>query len=167
MSEVRGGKKRRYIKDNLYFEIQKGLEFFGWFDLDSSRTLQIIPAALDPDEEIIPNVVSISAEDFSDENIELGSELAESSWDIYIDVYAENEDIGIEITFDIVDTLRGKVPEIGRTSRVLDVYNPEVDADEYLFSCDITHIEVGRSRETSKPHLRYYWIILCTLEEVS
>jgi hypothetical protein len=126
---VVGGLRRRLIKDNLYNMVYDSLDGLGWFNTSlNTMPLELIPEQLDAAVEIKPNKVSISAEELIADEIEMGSNLDEYKWDIYFDIFAEDESIGIHLTGDIYDILRGKMASLGRTGSFLEVYDlREVD----------------------------------------
>ena len=148
MSEIVGGLRRRLIKDNFYYMIYNSLDQLRWFSGDlSNQPVELLPEQLDSSKEIKPNKVSISAEELNTRGWEMGSTLDEYAWDIYIDIFAEDESVGIHLSGDIYDILSGKFGSIGRPDDKLDVYNLAVDGEPYLFTCELKNIETARVRE--------------------
>jgi hypothetical protein len=93
----------------------------------------------------------------------MGSALDQYSWEIYIDIFAEDESVGIHLSGDIYDVLAGKFGSIGRSDNKLDVYNLTADGEPYLFTCELRNPEVARVREWNKPFNKYWWVIGCTV----
>lgn len=164
MTDIVGGLRRRLIKDNFYSMIYNSMDQLNWFSENlSNKPVELISEQLDAEKEIKPNKVSISAEDLNNKALEMGSTLDEYSWDIYLDIFAEDESVGIHLSGDIYDILGGKFNSIGRFDSKLDVYNLAVDGEPYLFTCEIDNIEVARVREWNKPFNKYWWVIGCTI----
>ena len=166
MSEIVGGLRRRLIKDNFYYMVYNSMDQLNWFNTDawkSNSPVELLPEQLDPSKEIQPNKVSISAEELNIRAWEMGSTLDEYAWDIYIDIFAEDESVGIHLSGDIYDILVGKFGSIGRSDDKLDVYNLAIDGEPFLFTCELKNIETARVREWNKPFNKYWWVIGCTV----
>ena len=164
MANVTGGLRRRLIKDNLYYMLEDSLRQLGWFNGALSRqSVTLVAEQIDARTEIKPNVIGISAEDLLSENIELGSNLDEYTWSIFIDIFAESEAVGTHLSGDIYDILNGKISSIGRTGPDFAVKDLMTEEQPFLFNCYIDGIEVARVREWEKPHMKYWWIVACDL----
>ena len=88
MAELTGGLRRRLIKDNLYYVVYDSLAQLGWFNgNNSNKSVTFVAEQIDTRTEIKPNKVGLSAEDLSNDNIELGSNLDEYRWNIYLDIF--------------------------------------------------------------------------------
>lgn len=158
-----GGLRRRMIKDNLFYMIQSAMDDLDWFNPSSGladQSVELLPEAISNLTEITPNKVVISAEELMTREWEMGSNLDEYRWDIYIDVFAEDESTGLHLSGDIYDIIKGKMASIGRTGPSLDVYDlREDDPQTLLFTCDLQGVEVGRVREWSREFNQFWWVI--------
>lgn len=164
MTEIVGGLRRRLIKDNFYFMLHNCLDQLNWFNPSSdNQPLELVPDQLDPLKEITPNKVSISSEEMSTRAWEMGTNLDQYSWDIYLDIFAEDESVGVHLSGDIYDILVGKFGSLNRTDSKLDVYNLAVDGEPYLFTCEFQNVEIARVREWTKPFNKYWWVIGLTV----
>jgi hypothetical protein len=164
MSEIVGGLRRRLIKDNLYYMIHNSMDQLNWFSGDlSNDPVELISEQIDSSKEIKPNKISISAEDLNTREWEMGSTLDEYAWEIYIDIFAEDESVGIHLSGDIYDILTGKFTSLGRSDNRFNVYNLAVDGEPFLFSCELRNVEIGRVREWNKPFNKYWWVIGVTV----
>lgn len=162
--EVSGGLRKRLIRDNLYYAISNSLDTLGWFDNTlSEQPVTLLAEQIDSSTEIKPNKIGLSTEDSLNRPIELGSNLEEDSWEIYFDIFAENEAVGIHLSGDIYDILRGKIA--GRTGSVLSVYDLTQTGEPYLFSCNIEDIEMARVREWERPFNKYWWVVGCLIKD--
>lgn len=155
-----GGLRRRMIKENLYLMLKQSLTDLGWFNSSLVEyPLELLTEPVSNPQEIKPNKVAISAEELSSMEWELGSNLDEYMWDIYLDIFAEDESTGLHLSGDIYDILRGKMASIGRTGPTLEVYSLLDDAQPYLFTCELRNIDVSRVREWTKDYSQYWWVV--------
>ena len=160
MGEPVGGLRRRLIKDNLYLMLYNSLDALGWFDTSiSSMSVELVPEQIDSLTEITPNKVGIASEDFVSEEYEMGSYLDEDVWEIFVDIFAEGESVGVHLSGDIYDIFRGKIA--GRSGPNLNVYDLTATGEPYLFTCGLQEIELSRVREWEKPFNKYWWVIRC------
>lgn len=160
---VTGGLRKRLIKDNLYFGMYNSLDSLGWFSNTLSEyPVELLTEQIDPLIEIKPNKVGISSEDITNTEMELGSNLSEDSWEIYFDIFGENEAVSIHLSGDIYDILRGKIS--GGLDR-LNVYDLTQVGQPFLFSCDIEEVEIARVREWERPYNKYWWVVGCLVRD--
>lgn len=163
---ITGGLRRRIIKDNFYYMIHDALSGLGWFSSPltlSNYDVTLVTEQIDPQTEIKPNKIGISTEDLRSFNIEMGSNLEQYNWSIYIDIFAEDESTGIHLSGDIYDVISGKMESLGRTGPVLDVYDYLTDGEPYLFTCELENIQMERVREWDKQFNKYWWVIGCDI----
>lgn len=146
-----GGVRARFIYDSIWDIINNGLRALGWYNptiynsdgsLNPSapsnarkhHPVNFVPEQLNWDQEIQINTLAFVPENVTDKEWELGSLMTEDRWIYYLDFFAENEAISIQLTGDIRDILRGKLSSIGRG------YGPLVDI------CDLAqpgHYKIG------------------------
>lgn len=159
MTTLVGGLRRRMIKENFYNMINTALDDLGWYDTTHSS----IPVKLQNvqiNDEVKPNTVGISTEDLNDIDLELGSNLSEDTWATYIDILAEDETIGIHLSGDIFDVLRGKISAIGRTSKSFPVYDLSTDDVEPIFTVYLDNVHIQRVREWAGHEAdRFWWVV--------
>lgn len=140
--------------------LDKALDDLGWYTSTLvDNPVELLSESVMNPEEIKPNKIAISAEEMMTREWELGSDLDEYSWDIYIDIFAEDEITGIHLSGDIYDILKGKMSSIGRTSSTLEVYDLRDDGQPHLFTCELRGIEQGRVREWSKEYSQFWWVV--------
>lgn len=157
-----GGLRLRLIKDSFYYMLKDSMDQLGWFDSKlANKPVTLIPAQLQTNVEIKPNVVGISSEGITEEELEMGSSLARNNWEIYIDILAEDEAVGIHLSGDIFDILRGKISAIGRTGPTLDVMDLPPNNDEVVFRCEIENIVINRARDWDTQHNKFWWVVGC------
>lgn len=158
-----GGKRLLCIQDSFYRMVKDSMDDLGWLTSNpgTRADVTILAEQINPGTEIKPNKVGISSEDLTESEMEMGSNLAENRWDIYIDIFAENEFVGVALAGDIFDILRGKISAIGRTESAFDVYD-YVD-DSVIFQCDLDNVEVNRVRDWDRPYNKYWWVVACQI----
>lgn len=161
---VTGGLRKRLIKDNLYIAINNHLGAIGWYNNTiSENPVSLLAEQIDPLQEITPNKIGMSSEDITGTDMELGSNLSEDSWEIYFDIFAESESIGVHLSGDIYDILRGKSTH---SIDVLNVYDLTQTGQPLLFKCEIEDVEIARVREWDKPFNKYWWVVGCLIKDV-
>lgn len=155
-----GGLRARLIKDNFVNYITDGLQELGWLDSGRQhREVRIISTEIDDDQELNPNIVSIVEEDVFSLPSEMGSNLSEHRWTYFIDIYAESHAVGLHLSTDIRDLLQGRFSSIGIDSEYFVVYDLTQATPSELFSCEITNINLDRSRIYTRKHEKYWWVI--------
>ena len=162
MTVVVGGVRKRLIKYSFEVMINDALDQLGWFaDGRGHRDVRVIGSPVDEDTEVLPNVVSIAAEDVSSMEWELGSNLEEIRWDFYVDIYAENDAVGLHLAGDIVDVLKGKLPSIGRARPQLHVLDYQQATPVELFRCQLEEVDMAKVRNWTQPWQRYWYVVGC------
>lgn len=162
MTTVVGGLRARFIHDSFVAMITDALAARSWFDSDR-RHLPIV-VTTQPygwDEPIPVNTVTISGEDSVSADAELGSTASDDTWTFYIDFYAENEALGMDVAHDIRDILRGKIPSVGRGRPDLTVLDWREDPPTPLFKCQLEDIVMDRARGFTRPFERYWYAVRC------
>lgn len=158
-----GGKRLRLIKQAFAETVHDALEDLDWFDSGRKhKPIGFTTEQIASVDEVLPNLVSVSSEDVVGEEIELGSGLEENRWDFYVDIYAENEALGIELAGDVRDILRGKMPSIGRGIPHIDVLDYRLATPTHLFYVEVEDVDMVRPR-TAGPAKSSIHIVACTL----
>lgn len=163
MSGYVGGKRLACIQDSFYRMVSDSMGELGWLtSVPGTRSdVTILAEQINPGTEIRPNQVGISSEDLTDREMELGSNLAENRWDIFIDIFAENEFVGVALAGDVFDILRGKIAAISRTGTAFPVY--DYTDDSIMFNCYLENIEINRIRDWDRPYNKYWWVVACQI----
>lgn len=158
-----GGKRLACIQDSFYRMVRDSMDELGWLtSIPGTRAdVTILAEQINPGTEIKPNQIGISSEDMSNLDWELGSNLTEDRWDIFIDIFAENEFVGVALSGDIHDILRGKIAAIGRTDKDFPVY--DYADDSVMFNCYLENIEINRVRDWDRAYNKYWWVVACQI----
>lgn len=160
MSTYAGGMRFRLIQDNFENMVRGALDTLGWFDAGRShKPVTLISQAVDPHSQIVPNLVGIAAEDMSSLELELGSNFEELRWYYYIDIFAEDGAVGLHLTGDIQDILKGKMASAGRSRPSFDVYDLSMTTPTRLFWCEIENVQFQRQRNFQQAQGQYWWTI--------
>lgn len=163
---VVGGIRARLIRDSFYNYVKDGVVARGWTNTGRRHApFRFIPQPNDWDEEVPLNSIAVTAEDVTDEPAEMGSVLTVDRWSFYIDIYAENDAVGQDVTHDIRDMLRGKYQAIdyGRTG--FPVLDYRMATPEILFVCDIENVISDRARNFPQAWRRFWFSIRCDVED--
>lgn len=155
MTAYVGGLRARLVHDSVYRMLYNALDALGWFDVTSSRsTVQFNSEPLAPDIEVPFNTVALADEDDRGEEIELGSQLQDLRWQMYVDFFGENDAISLHLIRDVKDILQGRMPSIGRSRPVVDVYDWTLATPVAIFSVDIEDVFTDKARDFPQPWLR-------------
>lgn len=105
-----GGLRVRLLRDSLHSLIDDSLRDFGWYDTDRShRTVVFLASPLPWNVPVEPNTIALELEDSASAEVELGSGLTMETITAYVDIYAQNDSFGVDISNDIRDVLRGRL----------------------------------------------------------
>jgi hypothetical protein len=157
-----GGIRKRLIKHSFEVLVNDILDGLGWFeDGRGHKPVTVIGGSVDDDGpvEVSPNIVSIAAEDINTTEWEMGTSLEEVRWDVYIDIYAENDSVGLHLASDLMDGLKGKMSSIDR-------YRPHLLVQDYrqatptdLFYCQLESIDMAKVRNWQKKWQKHWFAI--------
>jgi hypothetical protein len=157
MTEVVGGLRDRFIKDSVYQYLKHRLDLLGWFD--AGRRHEQVVFLDEPQnlmEEITANTLALSTEDHLEEDVELGSGLSELRWQMYIDFYAENDDVGTHLIRDVAAILGGRMPSIDAARRAVPVYDFSAATPPVLFVVGIENVRTDKAHDWPHQWLRHW-----------
>jgi hypothetical protein len=165
-----GGLRAIMIHDSLVHMVEDSLAALGWFDptvydtpagTRTNQPLHFIPRPADWQDKVLFNSYAISTDDVTDHPAEIGSDLTEDTRLFTIDLYCEDDHIGTHLKDDVRDILRGKIPSIGRTGPVLQVFDYSQPTPPVVFSCDIDNVVADRAHNFPKAWQQHWWSIRC------
>jgi hypothetical protein len=140
--------------------VEASLDALGWMDTDRyHKPVKVTGTQIDNSIEIQPNVIGISTETSLNQEWEMGSGLEHNVWTFFLDIYAENEDVGIHLAGDLYDIIRGKMPSIGRSLPEIPIYDLTQATPTELFICEFDNVDIGRSRDWMKPFNKFWWTV--------
>lgn len=155
---VVGGLRARLIRESLYQMVNDALTNMGWFD--PARRHQPVTFNGRPynaDQEIPINTLVLSDERTRTDEQELGSMLGEHRWGFYLDFYAENDALGLQLIRDVKDLIEGRIASAGRTRPNFPVYDFRQATPPTLFYCDIEDAFIDRAVDFPKPYQRHWY----------
>jgi hypothetical protein len=157
---IEGGLRARLIRDSLEQLIVSGLTARGWFSPGRDHSpIAVVESPTDWDEAVQVNSIAFVDGGRIDDPMELGSTATEDRWTYYIDFYGEDESIGMDVSGDVCDILRGKLPSIGRTDSSLPVYDFRDATPTVAFLCQLENVLLDRGRGFNQPWLRYWFSV--------
>jgi hypothetical protein len=170
---IRGGLRNRLILDSTRLTIVAGLDALGWFDgtiYDTPpgprrhRALRYIPRPVTWQEAIAPNCIAVSSEETRDEAHGLGGEV-EDLVTCYVDVFGESDPLGWQLAVDIEDILFGKMPDIGRTGPIIDVYDLRMGAPVPFTQVEIDDVLTDRAEGDAREWQTHWFMLRVALND--
>lgn len=109
-----GGLRARLLQDSLHLFLLNGLTTLGW--LDSNRRHRPVRIQAQParwQEPIEPNLIALDFLSVDNREFEVGSNLTADDLLAHIEIYAESDSLGIDLSNDVRDLVRGRLTSIG------------------------------------------------------
>lgn len=164
MTAIVGGLRARLVRESLFNTLNDSLDALGWFDHDRQhQPIEFLSAAVDDTTEIKFNTVAIADADLTTIEAEIGSMLTEHRWSFYVDIYAENNALGVQLAYDIKDILEGRMPSIGRTDGSFTVYDYRSATPTMFTICQIENVMVDRAQGFTEPWRRWWYSVALTV----
>lgn len=157
-----GGLRERLIRDALFYRIQGGLTSLGWFNPNPTgytNHVTMLPEQVPWDEEVPLNSITVAVENIADEEFEVGNQGYQNCLTFYVDIYGENEALGLQISGDVRDILRGKFTALGLSQPTLDVFDYTMATPSWIFFCDIERVRRDRVRTFTHHWQRYMFTV--------
>lgn len=156
---ISAGQNLRFINDNLRGYINTHIDSLGWNDADRfNKPVVIMEEQLEPEQMILqskkplePNAVSLSMEDMSFEDMEMGSDLVDQRIFFVVDIYAESVPVGTQ--------LAGDLTAFAQSLAVFPVNDLSVSPSPLLFNCEIESVVAERNRLYEQKYGKYWWVI--------
>lgn len=170
MTIVVGGKRARLISDNFYELVRSGLDALDWFDSGRQHhAITMMRGQPEWDDPVAFNTVAIADINVGDVSAEVGSNLTEDTWAMFVDFYAENDSVGAHLIGDVRDILRGKMPSIGRSTAFFTIYDfsqtsdPDTDTGPALFEVEIQNVHLDRAYNQARPWMKHWFSVRADL----
>lgn len=158
MTQIVGGLRARLIRESLYQMINTALDDLGWFDAGRPhQPVTFEASSKNQQEQIAMNTAALGDDNSSGEDIELGSQLSEERWFMYVDFYAESDALGVHFARDLKDILEGRITAIGRDDPSFTVYDWRQATPVSLFVCQIEEVAVDKAHGFLKPWLEHWY----------
>lgn len=160
MVQPTGGLRKRLIRESLYQMLYESLALLGWFDTGRQHAaISFESEPINPEDPVPVNTIALADSNDSDQEIELGSNLAEHRWTFYVDFFAEKDSLGLHVSGDIKDILTGRMASILRTDPSFSVYDYSYATPPLLFTCQIDLVMRDKAVTWSKPHQKHWYAV--------
>lgn len=111
MSTITGGLRMRLMLDSFALALETTLTAHGWLDTNRQHLPVTLVTNMTPNNEpVAPNTVAIVATAVRSEEFEVGSDLVRDASYVTIQFNAEDDAVGVHLTNDLRDALRGRIP---------------------------------------------------------
>jgi hypothetical protein len=157
---VYGGTRDRLIRESIYWELHRVLDALGWLD-----HVTFVPEPQDNSQKIQANTLALSEEDTTPTEAEMGSNLAVYTKTYYLDFYAANQAMAIDVTGDLAAALEGKLPDAGRNHPGIEVLDYRLATPTPLFVVDVTRVTRDRTLNPTKPWLQHWHMVRFFVED--
>lgn len=164
MAEIVGGLRARLIRESLYQTVKESLIDLDWLNpTNPISPIQFVPRPQNQNEQIEINTLALSDENETGIELELGSQLTEHRWQMYLDFFAEDDSIGLHLIRDIKDVLEGRMTFIGRYDPSFQVYDYRQATPPLIFTCQIENVSVDKAHGFLKPWLEHWYACAFTV----
>lgn len=157
-----GGRRARLIKDNVYNFVKNGLTELDWFDTPSEHLPLVMHPKISPwDVEVTPNTITVSTENAIDTEAEMGSSFAEHRWQYFVDIFAEDDSVGLHLATDVKDMLIGHMTVISEYGPDIAVYDLSISSATpvELFTVEVENISMDKGRFYESAAKKFWWQI--------
>lgn len=152
-----GGLRARLLRESLFAFLYGGLDELGWFDIGRDHLpINFVSTQIADDTEIPLNTLVLADEDIVSSDEELGSLLAENRWTFFVDFFAEDDAVGLDLVRDVRDLVQGRFSSIA-PGPTFGVYDWRQATPPLLFSCEIEDAAVDRAHGFTKPWQRFWY----------
>lgn len=153
-----GGLRARLVRDSVFHCIDKLMTDLGWYaPADSHQPIRFLADPLPLDVEVPLNTMALSEDGDAPDEIELGSQLAEHNWSMFVDFYGENEALALHVVRDIADGLAGRMSSLGRFAPLIEVYDWTLATPVCIFTVQLEQIKTERAHNFPHPWLRHWY----------
>lgn len=167
MSTVTGGLRARLLHDSFTATIENGLAGLGW--LDSGRSHQPLQFLHGPHTWSVPvefNTIVVTSQSAQSDEIEMGSNLIANSTEIYAELYAETDSLGMHLANDVRDLLRGRLPG-GADREIIPILDYRLATPAAIGHANVLSIDLQRTTDqVPEVWARHVFTISVVLEDV-
>lgn len=164
MTQIVGGLRARLVRESVYQMIHGSLDSLGWFDSGRDHaSLTFDSEELDDFRKVPVNTAALADFDTTDTEQELGSNLSEARWIMFLDFFAENTAVGLHFIRDARDILLGKMASVGRTGPNFAVWDYSQATPSTLFHCQIEDVVVDRPEVFREDYQKAWYTVRFTV----
>jgi hypothetical protein len=160
-----GGLRLRLLRDSLHHLIDDALDERGWYDPDRQhRPVNFLAHPLPWNVPVEPNVISLEIQGTTVAEAETGSFLSTDTITAFVDIYAENDSFGVDISNDIRDILRGRLGQNeGGTVPLYDYRNATPPVIGHIAITDIRALR--NSAMAQELWQRHWFRVRCEIQD--
>jgi hypothetical protein len=152
-----GGIRDRFIKDSVFDYLQDKLGALGWFDAGREHTpITFVDEPADTREEIAPNTLAFSTDNKVPTDVELGGQLAEHTWSMWVDFYAEGDAISVHLIEDVAAILGGRINAIGAGRPFIPVFDYSQATPSQIFTVEVDRVRTDKAHDFPHAYLRHW-----------
>lgn len=156
-----GGRRARAVRSSLYHYLDDSLTSLGWYDSNANFTpvsfIDEIPN-FEAKTVIKPNTLALIDGESDSSDIELGSFYGEHHWAYSIELYAENDAVGLMLIKDIQAVLEGRYPGVSNSYPQFTLYDYAQSSPEPIGYVDVENIAANRM-SGPQPWMRYWYAV--------
>lgn len=163
---ITGGLRARLVLDSFTVLVEHTLVALGWLDTGRRYRPITFRTGLLPDTEPVElNTLVTRADMVQAEEIEMGSDLLLDRMTAAIDFYAEDEALGLHVTNDLRDALRGRL-SVGALGGQMPIYDFRMATPAPVAFAAITDVEAVRDLSpVASVWARHLFTVNCSIED--
>jgi hypothetical protein len=163
--ETVGGLRARFLHDSLRDHLVVALGALGWFDPDRThRPVTFLTKPLHWSIPVEPNILALEFDSDSTADLEVGSALATTRSVAYVNIYAQDDSFGIDISNDVRDILRGRLAVPRPSFPIYNFQDPTPAAIGY--GAVINPSVLRNAPVTQQIWLQHWFQVRCEVEDV-
>jgi hypothetical protein len=168
MTTYIGGLRDRLVSENVRLYISSAMEDLNWLDTPNGlvqNSITILTGPLGNDVELLPNIISICAEEVRNEQAELGSNYSNYTWSYAIDIYAEDDASGRHLVGDLRAILQGKFSSIGQNGPSIDIYDLTQATPTVIFTVQVDEESIvsAKQKRWNQSYEKFWYTIVFDL----
>lgn len=160
------GLRHRLLHDSVYALVVEGLSALGWFDPDRAhKPIKMVDKTPFWGDPVAPNTVAIDFVGSDPYDAEVGSRLTSDVIVCYVDIYAQDDSLGMHLANDVRDWLRGRlqVNPVGVTHPIYDYREPTPPILGYM---DIRNVGALRNvAMNDEVWVRHWFRVRCEITD--
>lgn len=163
---VVGGLRDRLLKDSFYAQVETALNTLGWLDpARRHKPINLIQKPEHWDVAVPANTVTIDFVGSSVGEWEVGSLLTSDTHIGFVEIYAENDSLGIHLAEDLRDWLRGRL-QTAPVSTTFPIYDFRTPTPSTIGYMDIDGVSTARNISISQDvWVRHWYRVRCEIRD--
>jgi len=164
---IAGGIRARLLRDSFHAIVDQALNTLGW--LDPARAHRPINLIQKPEHWDVPVVPTTVTTEFTSSEVaewEVGSALTSDLHVAYVEIYAENDSLGLHLSNDVRDWLRGRL-QVGLAGVTFPIFDYRQGSTPPVVGyMDIDDISALRNAAVSSDlWMRHWFRVRCEIRD--